>query len=551
MVVQIFMTIPDDVLIQIFTLVEEANPRTLYNLLFIKSTKSIVETLIYRKVLFRGPRDGWPTAWPPYKLLLERLSDPRNYLGSLVRELTIADWPGPESRDFGVSELETLVRNMKNLAILRWKCSEPIPLVVASNFHTLFPSSLLSVRSRKRGAPAPWGYYWNTAVDLDVRRSLQPLCLDFVAVQNGSKFPIGASPDSGKEVAEFPVLKNILQRSPDVCTLALGCIAGGSYMIGNIHQKAELHNNEDTRLFYKQLRSKDSFPSLKEIACLTKDRNMYYPPGFELSKAQCIAWKTAMNWKALVELDLWNARPNDFFVIFRGHIPQLKILKVRLSLGPEHKEDPAPLLRATARFLDSIDGLEELAISDRSRRLFPGLCPIIARHGHSLMSLDVNPTERLSKYLPGWTAEPLEHLLDSLPKLVKLAIAIDLLKSPGHWSFGVLAWSNNPFSALSSFSNIESIQIRIRLPHTNHNLSPIDHGGVLKMATDTFEAFHKQDTDTQLRFVDVQVQRSSDTFFEPHNSGVTAKARRISNHDERSQSQGDFETEVSVDFDPF
>lgn len=71
------------------------------------------------------------------------------------------------------------------------------------------------------------------------------------------------------------------------------------------------------------------------------------------------------------------------------------------------------------------------------------------------------------------------------------------------------------------------------------------------MATDTFEAFHKQNADSRLGLVDVQVQRSSDTFFEPHNSGVTAKARRMGNHSERGQPQGGFETEVGVGMDPF
>ncbi|KAL5328785.1 hypothetical protein ACEPPN_002289 [Leptodophora sp. 'Broadleaf-Isolate-01'] len=551
MALQIFSTVPDDVLIQIFTIVENDNPRTLHNLLFIRSTKPIAETLIYRKITFRGPRDGWPTAWYPYKLLLERLSDPRNTLSSLVRELTVVDWPGPESREFGASELEGLIGSLKKLSVFRWECLKPIPLPVVSNFHILFPSALLSIRTRKRGAAAPWGYYWNTAVDLDLRRSLQPHCLDFVAIQNGSGFPLGASPDSSKEIAEFPVLKNILQRGPNIRILELGCIAGGNYMIGNIQQKAEPYKNDDNRPFHTQFRSEDLFPTLKEIASLTQNRNIYHPPGFELSKPQCIAWKTAMNWKALVELDLWNARPNDFFVIFRGHIPQLKILKFRLSLGPEIKEDPAPLLRATTRFLDSIEELEELVISDWTRTLFPGLCTSIARHGHSLRSLDVNPTERLSKSVPGWTAEPLKQLLGSLPKLVKLAIAIDLLKSPGYWSPGELAWSNNPFELLSSFYNIENLQIRIRLPHTNYNLAPIDHEGVKKMATDTLEAFCKENAESRLGLVNVQVQRSSDTFFEPSNNGVTAKVRRLANDGALSSLQGGFETEVGVGMDPF
>ncbi|KAG4439921.1 hypothetical protein IFR05_004596 [Cadophora sp. M221] len=553
MALQIFATVPDDVLIQIFTLVEDVNPRTLFNLLLIRSTKAIAETLIYRKVTFRGPRDGWPTAWLPYKLLLERLSDPRNPLGSLVRELTVVNWPGPESRDFGVSELEGMIRNLKKLAVFRWECLKPIPSPVVSGFHTLFPSALLSIRTRQRGNAAPWGYYWNTAVDLDLRRSLQPDCLDFVAIQNGSDIPLGASPDPSKEITEFPVLKNILQRSPNVRILELGCIAGGNYMIGNIVQKVESYKSDDSHPFYTQPRSQESFPTLKEVVSLTQNRNIYHPPGFQLSKPQCIAWKTSMNWKALVELDLWNSRPNNFFVIFRGYIPQLKILKFRLSLGPGSVEGPAPLLHATTRFLDSIEGLEELAISDWTRTLFPGLCESIARHGHSLRSLDVNPTERLSKYVPGWSAEPLKQLLESLPKLVNLAIAIELLKSPGYWSPGVLAWSTNPFSLLSSFSNLETLQIRIRLPKTSYTLAPIDHDGVKKMATDTFEAFNKENAESRLGLVDVQVQRASDTFFEPCNNGVTAKVRRLLTNDSAlgGPLQGGFKTEVGFGMDPF
>lgn len=40
-------------------------------------------------------------------------------LSSHVRELTIVDWPGPDSRQFGVDELEKVVRNLKNLAVFR------------------------------------------------------------------------------------------------------------------------------------------------------------------------------------------------------------------------------------------------------------------------------------------------------------------------------------------------------------------------------------------------------------------------------------------------
>lgn len=67
----------------------------------------------------RGPREGWPKVWPPYKILLERLSDPQSHLSSLVRELAIVDWPGPASLEFSIEELEKLVGNIKDLVVFR------------------------------------------------------------------------------------------------------------------------------------------------------------------------------------------------------------------------------------------------------------------------------------------------------------------------------------------------------------------------------------------------------------------------------------------------
>lgn len=71
------------------------------------------------------------------------------------------------------------------------------------------------------------------------------------------------------------------------------------------------------------------------------------------------------------------------------------------------------------------------------------------------------------------------------------------------------------------------------------------------MATDTLEAFCKENAESRLGLVNVQVQRSSDTFFEPSNNGVTAKVRRLANDGALSSLQGGFETEVGVGMDPF
>lgn len=89
------------------------------------------------------------------------------------------------------------------------------------------------------------------------------------------------------------------------------------------------------------------------------------------------------------------------------------------------------------------------------------------------------------------------------------------------------------------------------MPHTNHNLAPIDYDGVLKLATDTYQAFHKQNGKCRLGVVDLQVQRSSDTFFEPSNRGVAARVKRLGVDGVRGQLRGCFEAEVGVGADPF
>lgn len=51
--------------------------------------------------------------------------------------------------------------------------------------------------------------------------------------------------------------------------------------------------------------------------------------------------------------------------------------------------------------------------------------------------------------------------------------------------------------------------------------------------------------------VDLQVQRSSDTFFEPSNRGVAARVKRLGVDGVRGQLRGCFEAEVGVGADPF
>lgn len=273
------------------------------------------------------------------------------------------------------------------------------------------------------------------AIDLDLLRSPQLHSLDFVILRNGDFS--SSSPD--REISEFPVLKQILQRSPNLRILKLGSVQEPSYEFGRFYQRyAEFDTDGDGPLNL-QFKNKASFPTLVEIGILKEDIRANVP-GYDLSASHCIAWKAAMNWKALTKLDLGNAHPNDFFVIFRGQIPQLKKLKFRLSRGSDSQDDPATLLQATKRFLDSIKGLDELVVEDRTRYFFPDLWHSIQKHEHSLRSLGVNASESSNRNVPGWAAEPLTQLLEGLPRLTTLSMAVDLLKSPGYWNRNTLAW---------------------------------------------------------------------------------------------------------------
>ncbi|KFY35974.1 hypothetical protein V494_05427, partial [Pseudogymnoascus sp. VKM F-4513 (FW-928)] len=490
---------------------QDANPRSLHNLLFIKSTKAIAETLIYQRVTIRGPREWWSAVWPPYKILLERLSDPQSHLSSLVRELTIADWPGPASLGFGVEALEKLVGNIKDLVVFR---------------------QVLSSQASKGHRPEikEW-----------VLREADNAYLELVVLQSGQYY---CRPD--QTVSEFPVLKQILLGSPNLRVLRLGYIRDERYDFAKFAQYYESFNTNGEGPLNLQFQNKNCLPALAELGILTEERRIY-KPGYNLSKEHCIAWKSAMNWESLTKLDLGNARTGDFFMIFRGHIPQLKSLKFRLSRGRDSDEDPAPLLQATTRFLDSITGLEQLKVDDWTRSFFPDLWPSIAKHGHSLTSLEVNASERGNRYCPGWSAEPLTQLLSSLPNLGTLSLAVDLLKSPGKDWNGSLLWPTKPFSLLCGFSTVESLQIRVRLPHTNTVKSKISYDDVSKLATDLFEDFFEQNAASRLELVDVQVQRISDTFFEPEIDGVAAKVTKSVRDDAHGPLDGGFEVELFLE----
>jgi hypothetical protein len=305
---------------------------------------------------------------------------------------------------------------------------------VLSKIYSLFPTARIDVRNHARGRSGYGQYHKDMALDLALLRSPQLHTLELVVLQSGEQ---NCKP--GRTVSEFPVIKQILQGSSNLRVLRLGCIRDGGFDFERLDPYYDAFRTDGEGPLNLQFRNKDRFPTLVEFGIL-KESNRIHELGYDLSKSHCIAWKRAMNWKALVRLDLGNARPGGFFMVFCGYIPQLKSLKFRLSRGKDSNEDPAPLLRATTRFLDSITGLEELKVGDWTRSFFPDLWPSIAKHGHSLTTLEVNASEIGNERIPGWSAEALTQLLSSLPRLRTLAVAVDLLRSPIKGWGGSLEW---------------------------------------------------------------------------------------------------------------
>lgn len=73
----------------------------------------------------------------------------------------------------------------------------------------------------------------------------------------------------------------------------------------------------------------------------------------------------------------------------------------------------------------------------------------------------------------------------------------------------------------------------------------------MELATDLFGDFFRQNAASRLELVDVQVQRSSDTFFESGIDGVTAKVTKLVRDDAQGPLDGGFEVEVNNNYDDF
>jgi hypothetical protein len=293
---------------------------------------------------------------------------------------------------------------------------------VLSKFHARFPDALLEVTNRDRA-------YNYMHLDLDLLRSPQLHSLDLLVLQT-----VLSNNGDDRQISEYPVLKQILQRSSNLRILKLGHLRREGYEIGTLYQKWHSeHKTEGDGELNLPFQNKDKFPTLTELSII-KGEYFNVDRNYDMNMAHCIAWKKAMNWKALTKLDLGNVRPFDFFKVFRGYIPQLTALRFRLSRGQAGADDAAPLLLVTNRFIDSIKALKELIIEDWTKSFFADLCPSIRSHQKSLRSLEVNPSVNPNYEVVSWDSASMVQLLENVSELDTLALAVDLSKSGGYWN---------------------------------------------------------------------------------------------------------------------
>jgi hypothetical protein len=180
------------------------------------------------------------------------------------------------------------------------------------------------------------------------------------------------------------------------------------------------------------------FPALEELALPHRK--------YHLTASHCRQWLHAMDWSKLQRLDLGYGSPPHLFVALTGRVPQLKALKFGIS-------DHAPMIpnwdcedmAVVTRFLDSVDGLEEVDALhfqgtdfDRIKRAF------VEKHGRTLKNLRVHYWAALAK---GWEWTDVRHLVEHCPRLQDLTLDIEIgpvwVRFRPFLHFSRLLFSNN------------------------------------------------------------------------------------------------------------
>jgi hypothetical protein len=191
----------------------------------------------------------------------------------------------------------------------------------------------------------------------------------------------------------------------------------------------------------------EEFPALEKLLL---------EESYALSETHCRKWLTAMDWSRLRHLAFDCGFPRHLLSALTGQVPQLKILVFKFTCyrGPSYWSDST----AVQTFLDSVDGLEQMVVSNWDSTEFNQVCEfVLQRHGHTLKKLHIE-----TWWDRGWNLESMRLLTKHCPHLrdlrleVALHIPVQEALSRGHSTCWVRATNLSYFLPFISVAHFPS-----------------------------------------------------------------------------------------------
>ncbi len=177
-------------------------------------------------------------------------------------------------------------------------------------------------------------------------------------------------------LGELPKLTSILLQAPNLKILHIKTTQG-------VPSGVEVSKGpvQDLNL---PLKPTDQFPPLHELKIA--ENNWY---AYNFSSQHCSTWSQCQDWSQLRRLDLGYECPHHFLENLTGRIPNLKALRIGFDTAYKHWREGTTCSdpNLVYQFIESIDGLEDLSITNADRNDPNVLFPSILKHAGSLRRL--------------------------------------------------------------------------------------------------------------------------------------------------------------------
>ncbi|RDL35315.1 uncharacterized protein BP5553_07246 [Venustampulla echinocandica] len=526
----LFEQLPTKALSQIVEALENTSPSSVFNLLFIKASKAAAERVIYKSITLRGPHPTNRSPWSRTKCLIDRIVDSDDVVSSYIYELEIDNWSGPYFPEFDEAVLEKILRSLKALHSFSWKTERFIPKSVKAIFHARFPSARLCYTNTSRGRDANAGREYNMVMDLEILTSPQLHSLSYTFLKE----------DSGSSRSELPIMARIMTASKNLRILRFVCEPDRRFHFEDYYGFYERFGSDghgSKNLPFSAFTLDDQLEPLEELAFSSDP--LRAESFYDFSDSHCNAWRYCMDWSKLRTLDLGGQGPSPFFEIFRGYVPNLKSLSFTLTRGglPNIGVEN---VRIIGNFLDSINGLEQLCVTNATNGFFPILWSHVKRHGPTLRTLK---TSNVLNATWKWTEPALLELLQSCPELTELTVDVELGRGIQPNGEKESVWPKRSFSTLSQFTLLRTLHIAIVLD--NPETSPGGLAAASTLATDSFVDFFRHNPLSRLRSLQLTATKAEYApIQEIYYSIVVINVKRQERDDAPSPINGGFEVEA-------